>query len=95
MKKLVPVAAFLFIFIALGVLNSGCMTTKSNIKPVELSGKQKAQAEDWLHSASLLYKIGDYDFALEYYKKLVEYYPGTKYAIEARNKISKIENAKQ
>jgi TolA-binding protein len=72
----------------------GCNFSKNSTGNRQLVGKQKAQAEDWLHSANLLYNVKDYNFALEYYKKVVKYYPGTKYASEAQNRINEIEKTK-
>ena len=76
-------------------LNFGCSTAKSTQRYRELSGKQKAQAEDWMHSANLLCKVNDYNFALGYYEKIIKYYPGTKYAEEAQSKIDEIEKKRK
>ncbi|MDP8260732.1 MAG: hypothetical protein P9M01_00120 [Candidatus Kappaea frigidicola] len=72
----------------------GCNFSKNSTGNRQLVGKQKAQAEDWLHSANLLCNVNDYNFALEYYKKVVKYYPGTKYASEAQKKMDEIQNTK-
>ncbi len=72
----------------------GCNFSKNSTGNRQLAGKQKVQAEDWLHSADLLYNVKDYSFALEYYKKVVKYYPGTKYASEAQKKMDEIQSTK-
>ena len=72
----------------------GCSSSKNSISNRQLAGKQKTQAEDWLYSANLLYNVKDYSFAVKYYKKVVKYYPGTKYASEARKKIDEIQSTK-
>ncbi len=74
--------------------SQGCNFSKNSTSNRQLVGKQKAQAEDWLHSANLLYNVNDYNFALEYYKKVVKYYPGTKYSSEAQNRINEIKDTK-
>lgn len=90
MKRNIAVFMILIIGFVLFASNLGCITTTKSVQHRELSGKQKAQAEDWQRSATLLYKVGDYSFALDYYKKIVKYYPGTIYAKEAQDKIDDI-----
>jgi outer membrane protein assembly factor BamD (BamD/ComL family) len=91
MKK--SICLFLiFLFIGSLFIVEGCNFSKNSASSNrQLAGKQKAQAEDWLHSANLLYNVKDYKFALEYYKKVVTYYPGTKYSLEAQKRIDVIE----
>ena len=92
MKKITRTMVIFALAGTMLVSNLGCiMGTKNRVKYRELEGKQKAQAEEWLHSANLLYNIKDYTFALEYYKKIVSYYPYSKYAEEAQAKIKEIE----
>ncbi len=69
---------------------AGCITTQQRVEYRQLSGKQKAQAEDWLNSANLLYNVKDYNSALEYYEKVVHFYPGTLYASRAQSRIDEI-----
>lgn len=91
MKKIVLLIVCL-VFIASSL---SCLTLKEAKVYRELSGKQKTQAEEWLHSGNLLYEVEDYEFALDYYRKIVKYYPGTKYTEEANSKIEKINKIKE
>jgi len=72
------------------ISNLSCITLKQPKTYRELTGQQKTQAEEWLHSGNLLYEVEDYELALDYYRKIVKYYPGTKYTEEAKSKIEKI-----
>lgn len=92
MKKVTRTMVIFALAGAMLVSNLGCiMGTQNRVRYRELAGKQKAQAEEWLHSANLLCNVKDYDFALEYYKKIVTYYPYTEYAKKAQAKIEEIE----
>ena len=70
------------------VFSAGCITTDKSKEHRQLEGAQRAQAEEWLHSANLLNTVGDHSFALDYYNKVIKYYPGTKYAAEAQKKVA-------
>jgi outer membrane protein assembly factor BamD (BamD/ComL family) len=89
MKK---ITFFIILTLAASFMFAGtsCNFAQNSASSRQLSGKQKAQAEEWSHSADLLYKVGDYDFSLEYYKKIVTYYPGTKYSKKAQERIDEI-----
>jgi outer membrane protein assembly factor BamD (BamD/ComL family) len=86
-KKIILILAVFLVLI--GAINLSC--AKRQYPYRQLTGQQKQQAEDWIHSANMLYEIGDYDLALDYYRKIVKYYPGTKYSEEAIKGIDKIE----
>lgn len=70
--------------------STGCISLQKRKYYRELAGTQKTQAQEWLHSGDLLYKLNDYELASDYYGKIIKYYPGTKYADEAQNKINEI-----
>lgn len=94
MKKINLFIIFMLV-ISFMLAGAGCNFARNSASSRELSGKQKAQAEDWMHSADLLYKVGDYDFSIEYYKKIVTYYPGTKYSKKAQERIDEINKSQK
>jgi len=62
---------------------SGCATKGQQT----LKGIEKKNAEEWLKSANLLYRVGEYGDAVEYYEKIIENYPDTIYAATAEKKL--------
>ena len=96
MKLIKDLSIYLLVMsLAFSLSNLSCMKLSRPQYYRELSGEQKTQVEDWLHSGDLLYQIGDYELALDYYKKIIEYYPGTRYAQEANGKIKEIKKSEQ
>lgn len=55
----------------------GCATT------VELKGKEKLEAKDWLHAGDLASRMGDCDNAQYFYELVIKKYPDTYYARKA------------
>lgn len=54
----------------------GCTT-------VQLKGKEKLEAKDWLHAGDLASRLGDNDNAQYFYELVIKKYPNTYYARKA------------
>jgi outer membrane protein assembly factor BamD (BamD/ComL family) len=52
-----------------------------------LRGKEKLEANDWLHAGEVAYQIKDYDNAQYFYELIVKKYPDTYYGKKARENL--------
>lgn len=68
--------AFFFLSFVLG-----CAT-------VQLKGKEKLEAKDWLHAGDLALMTGDNDTAQYFYELVIEKYPNTYYARKAKEGLT-------
>ena len=59
----------------------GCTT-------VQLRGKEKLEAKDWLHAGDLALNVGDNDNAQYFYELVVKKYPNTYYAKKAKEGLA-------
>jgi len=55
-----------------------------------LSGKEKLEARDWLHSGEVAYKLKNYDEAQYFYELIVRKYPETYYGKKAKENLGYI-----
>ncbi len=74
MYKVICKILLLFFFLSFIL---GCTT-------VQLKGKEKLEAKDWLHAGDLASKIGDNDSAQYFYELVIKKYPNTYYARKAQ-----------
>lgn len=56
-----------------------------------LKGKERAQAEDLLHSANIAFKFRDYPTAYQYYQRIIQAWPSSRYAKEARKQLVELD----
>ncbi|MFH1779428.1 MAG: hypothetical protein ABH847_05310 [Candidatus Omnitrophota bacterium] len=68
--------AFFFLSFVLG-----CAT-------VQLKGKEKLEAKDWLHAGDLALMADDNDTAQYFYELVIEKYPNTYYARKAKKGLT-------
>ncbi|MFH0799985.1 MAG: hypothetical protein V2A66_07395 [Pseudomonadota bacterium] len=61
----------------------------------ELSNVDRVQAEWWMTTIRVLWKVGDYPTLRYYCQKVVQYYPETDYAVEAQKYLTKSEKPKK
>ncbi|KPK42292.1 MAG: hypothetical protein AMJ78_03025 [Omnitrophica WOR_2 bacterium SM23_29] len=69
----------LFFFLLTFIL--GCTT-------VQLKGKEKLEAKDWLRSGDLALKTGDNDTAQYFYELVIKKYPNTYYSRKAKEGLT-------
>ncbi|MBU1088008.1 MAG: hypothetical protein KKD05_10910 [Candidatus Omnitrophica bacterium] len=92
----------LVLFMAFSV--SGCKTLNQFINPngedVSLKGEEFNLDNDqayllrtWYHNAVLSEDVGDYNAAIMYYSKIVEYFPETKKAAMAKKRLNVLNKA--
>ncbi len=62
------------------------------VSAAELDKKDVFQAESWMKTIRILWKVGDYPTLRNYCHRTVEFYPGTAYAKEAEKYLKKTEN---
>jgi tetratricopeptide (TPR) repeat protein len=74
------------ILIAVFILSTGGCAAKDYQL---LKGADRKNAEDWLESANLLYRVRDYGAAMDYYEKIIENYPDSIYADAAQKRFEK------
>ncbi|MFH1062088.1 MAG: hypothetical protein V1747_04290 [Candidatus Omnitrophota bacterium] len=97
--------AILFILAGLMVFSvSGCKTLNEFIKPegeeasikadeLNLDNDQAYLLRSWYHNAVLSEDVGDYNTAIMYYSKIVEYFPETKKAAMAKKRLKVLNKA--
>lgn len=66
----------------------GCAPTKS------LTRSDDLEAKDWLHAGDLAYKVKDYDNAQYFYELVINKYPDTYYAREAKENLGYVKYQK-
>ncbi len=62
------------------------VTTEKELKEVN-----EIVAKSWLRNGDTWADLGDYDSAIEHYERLIHYYPESKYAQEAKDRIIEAE----
>lgn len=61
----------------------------------ELSSADRFQAESWMTTIKILWKVGDYSTLQHYCDKVVRFYPGTDYSSEALEYLMKSSDPKK
>jgi len=85
MKKYIKLIA-IFILI---LTTPGC--TLLTGKRILREDRDIEQVTRWVEIARVSYKVGDYNEAIAYYRRVIKHYPNTKYAKEAKLKIKLIQ----
>ena len=76
-KRIAIFVAAIFVSCAI----AGCASSKN----ARLTTQQVAEVKDWMYSAHTLYNFGDYNLAKYYCEKIMEKYPDTSYARQAKS----------
>lgn len=71
------------------------MTLAFQVSADELSSKDRFQAESWMETIKVLWKVGDYSTLRDYCAKVIQFYPGTDYSEEAVKYLTKTEEPKK
>lgn len=81
--------------------SSSCMTVAQLLTPKsnevcvsepspDLTTKENYYLQLWLHAAELAEDVEDYETAIFYYTKIVEYFPGTKAGSCAKQRLAEL-----
>lgn len=61
-----------------------CVSSILGCTTVQLKGKEKLEAKDWLHAGDLAKQMGDNDNAQYFYELVIKKYPDTYYSRKAQ-----------
>ncbi len=67
-----------------------CVSSILGCATVQLKGKEKLEAKDWLHAGDLAKQMGDNDNAQYFYELIIKKYPNTYYARKAQEGLTRV-----